>query len=124
MNLVCYTSLIDAQARAGNMDQALEILKLMEADDISPNWITYTALVKGYCVRGDMDEALNVFQMMVNRGIPADTVLFNTMLDGCVRHSHFELADSMLLEMSKFDARPSNVTVSIVVKMWGKRRRL
>jgi len=124
VNLVCYTSLIDAQARAGNMEQAVEILKQMEVDNITPNWITYTALVKGHCFRGDLDEALRVFQTMVVRGIPADTVLFNTMLDGCVRHSHFELADTMLLEMKNFDVKPSNVTISIVVKMWGKRRRL
>lgn len=124
MNLVSYTSLIDAQARVGNVEKAAELLKLMEADGCTPNTITYSALVKGYCLCGDLRKALQSFQKMLARGLLADTVIFNTMLDGCVRHSHFELADQLLTEMAKYGLQPSNVTLTIVVKMWGKRHDL
>jgi len=124
MNLVAYTALIDAQARSGNVEQASALLARMEEDGCQPNTITYSNIVKGHCVNGDMGEALRVFQEMLDRGLTADTVIFNTLLDGCVRHSHFELADRLLADMGKYKVDPSNFTVSIVVKMWGKRRDL
>lgn len=124
MNLVAYTALIDSQARSGNVEQASKLLRCMEEDGCQPNTITYSNIVKGYCISGDLGEALRMFQEMLDRGLAADTVIFNTLLDGCVRHSHFELADRLLADMGKYHVHPSNFTVSIVVKMWGKRRDL
>jgi len=124
MNMVAYTALIDAHARNGNMDQASALLKQMEKDGCQPNTITYSNLVKGHCVRGDLGEALRVFREMLDRGLAADAVIFNTMLDGCVRHGHYELADRLLDDMGKYQVEPSNFTLSIVVKMWGKRKHL
>merc|ERR1719229_837928 len=71
-----------------------------------------------------MQQALSVFHEMLQRGIRADTVIFNTMLDGCVRHGHFQLADKLLEDMKSYSLEESNFTLSIVVKMWGKRRDL
>jgi len=123
MNLVAYTALIDAQARTGNVEQAAILLRCMEEDGCHPNTITYSNIVKGHCIKGDMDEAMRMFREMLDRGLLADTVIFNTLLDGCVRHSFFELADKLLADMQpKYHVYASNFTVSIVVKMWGKRR--
>jgi pentatricopeptide repeat protein len=124
MNLVAYTTLIDAHCRSGNMEQATEMLALMEKDGCQPNTITYSTLAKGHCNQGNLDEALRLFQTVLSRGLAADTVIFNTLLDGCVRHSRFELADQLLADMHNFAVEPSNFTISIIVKMWGKRRRL
>ncbi|CAK0825258.1 unnamed protein product [Prorocentrum cordatum] len=124
MNIVAYTALIDAHARSGSMQEARRLLELMEQDGCQPNTITYSNLVKGHCVQGDLQQALSVFNEMLQRGIRADTVIFNTMLDGCVRHGHFQLADKLLEDMQSYSLDESNFTLSIVVKMWGKRRDL
>jgi len=124
MNIVAYTALIDAHARSGSMQEARRLLELMEQDGCQPNTITYSNLVKGHCVQGDLQQALSVFNEMLQRGIRADTVIFNTMLDGCVRHGHFQLADKLLEDMQSYNLDESNFTLSIVVKMWGKRRDL
>lgn len=124
MNLVAYTTLIDAQARVGDMEKATDLLRMMEQDGCQPNLITYSSLVKGHCVRGSLREAFAALQEMLRRGIAADTVIYNTLLDGCVRHSKFDLADQLLADMNKCNVERTNFTISIVVKMWGKRRRL
>eukprot|EP00446_Apocalathium_sp_SHHI-4_P044164 CAMPEP_0177401620 /NCGR_PEP_ID=MMETSP0368-20130122/59745_1 /TAXON_ID=447022 ORGANISM="Scrippsiella hangoei-like, Strain SHHI-4" /NCGR_SAMPLE_ID=MMETSP0368 /ASSEMBLY_ACC=CAM_ASM_000363 /LENGTH=1093 /DNA_ID=CAMNT_0018869209 /DNA_START=40 /DNA_END=3322 /DNA_ORIENTATION=- len=124
MNLVAFTSLIDAHARVGRMKEARELLKRMEEDGCEPNVITFSAIVKGYCMEGNLDEAFAVFEAMLTRGLTADTVIFNTLLDGCVRHSGFQLADALLAKMEEYSVEPSNFTMSIIVKMWGKRRQL
>eukprot|EP00443_Scrippsiella_acuminata_P049953 CAMPEP_0115465256 /NCGR_PEP_ID=MMETSP0271-20121206/49308_1 /TAXON_ID=71861 /ORGANISM="Scrippsiella trochoidea, Strain CCMP3099" /LENGTH=921 /DNA_ID=CAMNT_0002892193 /DNA_START=140 /DNA_END=2902 /DNA_ORIENTATION=- len=124
MNLVTYTSLIDAHARLGKMEPAKRLFELMEKEGCEPNVITFSALVKGYCTVGDVDEAFSVFFSMLSRGLAADTVIFNSLLDGCVRHSRFKLADELLAEMGRWDVQPSNFTLSIIIKMWGKRQQL
>mmetsp|Transcript_91350 Transcript_91350/g.263658 ORF Transcript_91350/g.263658 Transcript_91350/m.263658 type:complete len:1086 (-) Transcript_91350:99-3356(-) len=124
MNLVTYTALIDTQVRAGNLDRARALFQQMQDAGVEPNVITYSTLAKGHCVRGDMDEALRLFSTMLRQGLAADTVIFNTLLDGCVKHSRFELADQLLEDMGKCAVEPSNFTISIIVKLWGKRRRL
>merc|ERR1719265_2169954 len=124
MNLVSYTTLIDSQARAGNMELASSLFEDMRKDGCEPSTITYSTLIKGHCIQGNLSEALKCFVDMVDRGLPADAVVFNTMLDGCVRHENFDLADKLLAEMPCMSVTPSSFTVSIVTKMWGKRRQL
>jgi len=124
MNLVAYSTLIDAQARAGKIEKAHALLQEMREDGIEPNTITYSSLVKGHCREGDLDGALKVFEQMVANGVLPDTVMYNTLLDGSVRACRFSLCDQLLKEMAQSGAEPSNFTLSIVVKMWGKRKKL
>lgn len=122
MNQVAFTALIDAHVRASKMEQAEDFLKQMQEDGIEPNTITYSALVKGYSRMGNLDRALKTFDDMLSRGLEADTVIFNTLLDGAIRASRFELCDQVLAEMSKHEVQESNFTLSIIIKMWGKRK--
>jgi len=124
MNLVAYSTLIDAQARAGKMDRAHGLLEEMKEDGVEPNTITYSSLVKGHCKEGDLDGALKLFDKMVASGVQPDTVMYNTLLDGAVRACRFSLCDQFLKEMQTTGTEPSNFTLSIVVKMWGKRKKL
>jgi len=124
MNMVVYTSLIDAQARKGHMREAAKLLRRMDEDNCKPNTITYSNLIKGYCNKADLSNAEEAFKEMLSRGVQADTVVFNTLLDGCVRHSDFVRADRLLRQMSDIGVEHSNYTLSIICKMWGKRGQL
>jgi len=124
MNLVAYSTLIDAQAKAGNVEKARELLEEMKKDGVKPNTITYSSLLKGHCMKGDMDQGLKVLEEMMSSGLKPDTVMFNTLLDGAVRCNRFSLCDQLLEEMKGSGMEASNFTTSIVVKMWGRRKRL
>jgi len=124
MNLVAYSTLIDAQAKAGNVEKARELLEEMKKDGVKPNTITYSSLLKGHCIRGDIDQGSKVLEEMISTGLKPDTVMFNTLLDGAVRCNRFSLCDQLLEEMKASGIEASNFTTSIVVKMWGRRKRL
>eukprot|EP00927_Polykrikos_kofoidii_P049379 TRINITY_DN43443_c0_g1_i1.p1 TRINITY_DN43443_c0_g1~~TRINITY_DN43443_c0_g1_i1.p1 ORF type:complete len:861 (+),score=125.95 TRINITY_DN43443_c0_g1_i1:241-2823(+) len=124
VNHITYTTIIDAQARAGDMDMAKNLLQQMEHDGCVPNTITFSTIVKGYCEHGDLSSAFAVFREMLNRDLEADVVIYNTLLDGCIRHDYFDMADQLLNSMKDFGVRASNSTLSVVVRMWGKRRQL
>jgi len=124
MNIVAYSTLIDAQAKSGNPSKAQDILWQMEEDGCKPNTITYSSLLKAYCGKGDLEGALKAFEDMVSKGLKPDTVVFNTLLDGAVRCSQFSMCDQILADMSNSCVEASCFTLSIIVKMWGKRRKL
>jgi len=123
-NTVVYNALIDSQARVGAMDRVSLLVESMEPDGCAPDGITYSTIVKGYCVKGDLDTAFEVFRSMQKTGMAVDSVIYNTIMDGCTRHNRGDLADMVLDDMEKNKVKPSNFTLGILVKMYGRRRQL
>lgn len=124
MNTVVYNALIDAQARMGDVEAVTELFARMREDNCVPDVITYSTAVKGYSVKGDLDRAMEIFKSMKENGMLNDSITYNTILDGCVRHNRMEIADQLLEEMERTQVRPSNYTVGILVRMYGRRRQL
>lgn len=124
MNTVAYNALIDAQARVGAMDEVSTLVSAMEPDGCPPDVITFSTIVKGYCVKGELNKALEVFKSIERNGMVADAIIYNTILDGCIRHNNMELADQLVGNMSTFKVTPSNFTLGILVKMYGRRGQL
>jgi len=124
MNTVAYNAVIDAQARVGAMEEVSTLVAAMEQDGCAPDVITFSTIVKGYCVKGELEKALEVFKSIERSGMVADAIIFNTILDGCIRHNNSRLADQLVSSMDDFKVVPSNFTLGILVKMYGRRGQL
>jgi pentatricopeptide repeat protein len=124
MNTVVYNSLIDSQARIGNIEEVSDLVEGMRKSGCRPDAITCSTIVKGYCVRGDLDKAFEVFRNMQADNMAADSIVYNTVLDGCTRHNRMDLADLVLQDMDRLKIKPSNFTLGILVKMYGRRKQL
>jgi len=124
MNTILYNSLIDVQARLGFMDRANHLFEAMPGDNVDPDSITYSTMVKGHCMSGDLDGAFQMFRRTQKAGMAKDCIVYNTILDGCTRHNRADLADLVLKDFEAFEIVPSNFTLGILVKMWGRRRKL
>merc|ERR1719335_801022 len=96
----------------------------MESNDCVPDQITLSTICKGYCVKGDLDKAFAVFRQMQSNNMAADSIIYNTMLDGCTRHNRMDLADQVLEDIESFKIKPTNFTLGILIKMYGRRRQL
>merc|ERR1719217_1073957 len=124
-NTVSYNTMLDANARTGKMDRADELFREMQASGVSPDVITYSTLVKGYCQAGDIDRGYQVLNEMVKSGVhEPDEILYNSLLDGCAKQHRVDDALKLLEDMHKHNVRPSNFTLSILVKLLGRSRRL
>jgi pentatricopeptide repeat protein len=122
MNAMVYNAIIDVHARVGATAEITKLLQTMEGDKVEPDGITKSIVAKGFCMSGELDKAVEVL-----RGLPHNTnnvIVYNTVLDGCVRHNRMELADELLANMQSFNVVPTNFTLGIMVKMWGRRRKL
>merc|ERR1719453_76798 len=92
---------------------------------VEPDVITYSTIVKGYCMSGDVDKAHQVLQEMKRDGKSApDEILFNSLLDGCAKQHRLDDALRLLDDMTDTNVVPSNYTLSILVKLLGRARRL
>merc|ERR1719263_2643401 len=124
-NTVSYNTMLDANARTGKMDRADELFRDMQACGVSPDVITYSTLVKGYCQAGDIDQGFQVLKEMVANGVhEPDEILYNSLLDGCAKQHRVDDALKLVEDMHKNNVRPSNFTLSILVKLLGRSRRL
>merc|ERR1719261_2205057 len=124
-NTVSYNTMLDANARTGRMDRADELFREMVDSGVSPDVITYSTLVKGYCQAGDIDQGFMVLKDMVVKGVhEPDEILYNSLLDGCAKQHRVDDALKLVEDMHKNNVRPSNFTLSILVKLLGRSRRL
>merc|ERR1719301_447708 len=107
------------------MDRVSQLLEDMKTNRVDPDIITYSTIVKGYCNSGDVDRAFQVLKEMKRDGIYApDEILYNSLLDGCARQGRVDQALRLLEDMRCSGVAPSNFTLSILVKLLGRSRRL
>jgi len=124
MNTVVYNAIVDAHARCGKMEQVSNIMGFMREDGIAPDAITHSTIVKGYCVSGDLDRAFEVFKEMQSQKMVNDAIVYNTLLDGCARHGRKDMAESLLADMRAQKVTPTNFTLGILIKMYGRQKQL
>jgi pentatricopeptide repeat protein len=71
-----------------------------------------------------MDQGMQLFMLMRKKGIVPDAVVFNSLLDGCAKRQMRTMCDQVIRDMQEAGIKPSNHTVSILVKLYGRCRDL
>merc|ERR1719389_286950 len=92
----------------------------MPLQGVAPDLITYSTLIRGHCTRGDLEQGLQLLGLMQRQGITPDAVLFNSILDGCAHKQMRTLTEQVLKDMEAAGVKPSNFTISILVKLYGR----
>merc|ERR1719446_861484 len=92
---------------------------------VDPNIVTYSTIIKGYCQCGDIDRAFSILKEMKDgTNLKPDEIMYNSLLDGCAQNNLFTEGLQVLDEMQKAGVTPSNFTLSIMVKLLNRSRRV
>ena len=85
-----------------------------------PDLITYSTVIKGFCRAKEMEKALDLYEFLQqpDKDFVLDEVIYNSILDGCVKTNNFEKAFEIQQEMKNHNIKLSNVTYSILVKLY------
>merc|ERR1719486_181488 len=102
------------------MDGAAAIFKDMGLRSVTPDLVSYATLIKGHCARGCLEQGLQLLGLMQRRGISPDAIVFNSILDGCAHKQMRTLTEQVLKDMEDEGVMPSNFTLSILVKLYGR----
>lgn len=122
---VTYNTLMDACARCGEISRAPKLLEDMVRQGIEPNLVTYSAVLKGYCQENRLDKAFELLDTMrMSSHVKPDELTYNTLLDGCARQGCYERGMQVFAQMQEASVKPSNFTLSVLVKLANRGRRL
>lgn len=125
LSIVTYNTLIDACARCGRMERLQGILDDMASQNLKANVITYSTMLKGHCQAGDMQTAFALLRRMKQETtLKPDEIMYNSLLDGCAQNSLVDEGLRVLAEMQDQGISPSNFTLSVLVKLMSRARRL
>merc|ERR1719231_630429 len=97
----------------------------MKTQGVKPNVITYSTMLKGHCQNGDIQTAFAILdQMKKDAKMKPDEIMYNSLLDGCAQNNLVDEGLRLLEGMQSEGVVPSNFTLSILVKLMNRARRL
>lgn len=126
-NKITFNTILNAFAQGETMHRVPALLEDMKAANppVEPDIVTYSTIVKGFCNAGYLDRALKVLGDMQASGVHApDEVMYNSLLGGCAKEQRPDEALELLNDMRKYNVKPSNYTLSMLVKLMGRCKRL
>lgn len=96
-NDVTYNSVIDACVRCQGMDRAWDLFTQMQDNGIVPDNFTFSTLIKGIKPsrnpkkdKQDLDRAFSLLeQIKQNKNASPDEILYNCLIDACIRLKDF-----------------------------------
>jgi len=125
LSLIVFNTIIDACARTGHMDSLSKVLQDMKKHHVEPNIVTFSTIIKGHCQAGDVPRGFEVLKEMKREtGLKPDEIMYNSLLDGCAKNNLFDEGHDLLREMLKEGVPPSNFTLSIMVKLLNRARKI
>jgi len=121
-NTITYNSMMDACVKCGDLSTAEGLLREITSGDspLEPDLISFSTILKGYCHNGDLDKALQVLESMKARGLRSDELVYNTLMDGCVKVSDVSAGLGLFEEMVQVGLKPSAITNSILLRLYQK----
>merc|ERR1719482_460014 len=123
--MVTFNTLIDACARSGDLSRIPLLLRDIESQGLKMGLVTYSVILKGYCQKNMLDEAFELFYDMIeNAGLQPDEIMYNSLLDGCARQGLYDRGMKLFRKMEESGVRPSNYTLSVLVKMANRGKKL
>jgi len=125
LSAIMYNTLLDACARSGRMEHLPKVLEHMKTNNVRPNVITYSTILKGHCQSGNMQAAFSILEeMQKDARLKPDEIMYNSLLDGCAQNGLVDEGLRLLDQMQSEGVAPSNFTLSILVKLMNRARRL
>merc|ERR1719454_2878210 len=107
------------------MEHLPKLMEGMDAQGVKPNIITYSTMLKGHCQNGNIQEGFSILEKMKKEAhLKPDEIAYNSLMDGCAQNNLVDEGMRLLEEMQTEGVQPSNFTLSILVKLMNRARRL
>lgn len=93
----------------------------MSTNKIFPDNFTFSILINGIRPnRNSKKELLKAIDHLERYQFKPDEILYNSLMDACVKFGEMNKCLSIFEEMKKNNVKPSSVTYGILIKAYGK----
>jgi len=126
-NDITLNTIIDIMIESGNFDSAWKYFDEMEnLYNVEPDIYTYSTLLKSIKnYEPDVKnierafEILKFVKLSKTKGIKPDEILYNCILDTCVKYGKMEQAEVVFSDMKEAQVYPSRITYAILIRGFG-----
>jgi len=126
-NDITLNTIIDIMIESGNFDLAWKYFDEMEnIYAVEPDIYTYSTLLKSIKnYEPDQKnierafEILKIVKLSKTKGIKPDEILYNCILDTCVKYGKMEQAEVVFNDMKDAMVTPSKITYAIMIRGYG-----
>ncbi len=126
-NDISLNTIIDIMIESGNFDLAWKYFDEMEnVYGVEPDIYTYSTLLKSIKnYEPDQKnierafEILKIVKLSKTKGIKPDEILYNCILDTCVKYAKMEQAEVVFNDMKDAMINPSKITYAIMIRGYG-----
>jgi pentatricopeptide repeat protein len=126
-NDITLNTIIDIMIESGNFDLAWKYFDDMEnVYEVEPDIYTYSTLLKSIKnYEPDQKnierafEILKIVKLSKTKGIKPDEILYNCILDTCVKYGKMEQAEAVFVDMKEAMIAPSRITYAIMIRGFG-----
>jgi pentatricopeptide repeat protein len=126
-NDITLNTVIDVMIESGNFDLAWKYFDEMESNyGIEPDIYTYSTLLKSIKNYQPDEknierafEILKIVKLSKTKGIRPDEILYNCIIDTCVKYNKMEQATAVFSDMKDAGISPSKITYAIMIRGYG-----
>lgn len=117
VNETSFNAVMDGWVRAGFVDRAEKLMRLLKRTGIHLTSVPYTTLIKGHSQQGRFEDAKFWFREASANGVKMDRVCLNTFIAASSRAGEFELTENTLAYMEKTggDFTPNHYSYSPLI---------
>ncbi|XP_062226192.1 pentatricopeptide repeat-containing protein At1g77360, mitochondrial-like [Phragmites australis] len=116
-----FANAVDLVICKGDYTSAISIWQMMVSEaGLVPNFSMYNAMIGLCCNVGNIDYALDMLDEMPLNGVFANSVTYNAILEGFIKHHKAREAESFLTEMSKNEQLPTASNCAAAISLFSK----
>ncbi|CAN6276320.1 unnamed protein product [Urochloa humidicola] len=116
-----FANAMDILARKGDYANGIAIWHIMVSESgLVPNFSMYNSMIALCCNVGNLDYALGMLDEMPLNGVFANSVTYNVILEGFIKHCKAREAESFLKEMSKNEQLPTASNCAAAISLFFK----
>lgn len=102
-----FNTIINGYSKAGDLGEAMELIKLMESRGLKPDVYSYTVVISGYANGGQMKEAYEVLNEAKKKHAKLCPVTYHTLIRSHCKLEEYDAALKLLSEMKDFGVQPN-----------------
>lgn len=116
-----FANAVELVIHKGDYANAIAIWQIMVSEaGLVPNFSMYNAMIGFCCNFGSMDYALGLLDEMPLNGVFANSLTYNAILEGFIKHRKAREAESFLSEMSKNEQLPTASNCAAAISLFFK----
>ncbi|CAK9182361.1 unnamed protein product [Ilex paraguariensis] len=114
-NIVTGTALVSAYCRLGRIEEARDLVSMMENEGVAFDVVFYSNWMYEYFREGFLVMAFQKYKEMGERKIDLDTISYTILIDGFSKEGNVEKTVGFLNKMRKDGLKPNLVTYTAVM---------